>query len=270
MLRTYLLLDCFADALHEPPASNKALVFPINRILPSSFKYRIDKCLASARERESASRWKIGWLSFDSLGALVTPGRRHVCQAVRDKSSTILSIKRRNSTRSDSSLFVFVIRKTLNQRSLLFRAPTRNRLETALHGSGGQAILVFTCDCCHQPLVHLKFLVGMLDEDRRDNAKGGLASDHQPSCGCCGSPRGRASRRRVVRCNSARQLRSQYFRFALHASGFDPSSLSLRPRRHRTDFSCGFQFTELRGREIPQPSSGPRARACASVWKHTD
>jgi hypothetical protein len=97
-----------------------------------------------------------GWLGFDSLGALLTPGRRHVCQAVRDKSSTILSFKRRNSTRSDSSLFVFVIRKTLNQRSLLLRAPTRNRLETALHGSGGQAILVFNCDCCHQPLVHLK------------------------------------------------------------------------------------------------------------------
>jgi hypothetical protein len=42
---------------------------------------------------------------------------------------------RRYSTRSDSSLFVFIIRKTLNQRSLLFRAPIRNRLETALHGS---------------------------------------------------------------------------------------------------------------------------------------
>src|SRR5713101_9457691 len=126
MLRTYLLLDCFADALHEPPASNKALVFPINRILPSSFKCPIDKCLASARERESRSPWMNGWLGFDSLGALLTPGRRHVCQAVRDKSSTILSIKRRNSTRSDSSLFVFVIGKTLNQRSLWFHAMTQS------------------------------------------------------------------------------------------------------------------------------------------------
>ena len=208
----------FADALHEPPASNKALVFPLNRILPTSFKYPIDKYLASAGERESASRWKIGWLGFDSLDALLTPGRCHVCQAVRDRSSTISSIKRRNSTPSDSSLFVFVIRKTLNQRSLLFRAPTRNRLETALHGSSGQAILVFNCDCCHQRLVHLKFLVGMLDEDRRDNAKGGLASDHQPSCGCCGSRRGRASHRTVVHRSSAGQLRSQHLRFALHAS----------------------------------------------------
>src|SRR6266702_2401817 len=270
MLRTYLLLDCFADALHEPPASNKALVFPINRILPSSFKYPIDKYLASAGERESGSPWMNGWLGFDRLGVLLTPGRRHVCQAVRDKSSTISSSQRRNSTRSDSSLFVFIIRKTLNQRSLLFCAPTHNRLETALHGSGVQAILVFNCDCCHQPLVHLKFLVGMLDENRRDNAQGGLAGDHQPCCGGCLSPRGRASRRRVVRRNSASQLRSQYFRFALHASGFYPSSLFLRPRRHRTDFSCGFQFTELRSREIPQPSGGRRARACASVWKHTD
>lgn len=38
-------------------------------------------------------------------------------------------------------------RKTLNQRSLLFRAPTRNRMETALHASGVQAILVFHRDC---------------------------------------------------------------------------------------------------------------------------
>jgi hypothetical protein len=53
----------------------------------------------------------------------------------------------------------------------------RNRLETALHGSGVQAILVFSCDCCHQPLVHLKFLVGMLDENHRDDARGRLASD---------------------------------------------------------------------------------------------
>jgi hypothetical protein len=43
-----------------------------------------------------------------------------------DRSSTILSIKRRNSARSDSSLFVFVIRKTLNRRSLWFRAPTQS------------------------------------------------------------------------------------------------------------------------------------------------
>jgi len=38
-----------------------------------------------------------------------------------DRSSTISSINRRNSARSDSSLFVFVIRKTLNQRSLWYR-----------------------------------------------------------------------------------------------------------------------------------------------------
>src|SRR5260370_6137812 len=126
MLRTYLLLDCFADALHEPPTSNKALVFPINRILPTSFKYAIDKYLASAGDRESRSPLMKGWLGFDSLDALLTPGRCHVCQAVRDRSSTISSIKRRNSIPSDSSLFVFVIRKTLNQRSFWFRAMTHS------------------------------------------------------------------------------------------------------------------------------------------------
>jgi hypothetical protein len=79
---------------------------------------------------------------------LLTPGRGHVCQAARDKPSTILSIKRPNSTRSDSSLFVFIIRNTLNQRSLLFRAPARNHVETALHDWGVQeAILVVNCDC---------------------------------------------------------------------------------------------------------------------------
>src|SRR5260370_1960996 len=156
-----------------------------------------------------------GWLGFDSLDALLTPGRRHVCQAVRDRSSTISSIKRRNSIPSDSSLFVFVIRKTLNQRSLLFRAPTRNRLETALHGSSGQAILVFNCDCCHQRLVHLKFLVGMLDEDRRDNAKGGLASDHQPSCGCFGSLRVRASPRPALPPHPSAQPLSRHLHFPL-------------------------------------------------------
>src|SRR6266487_2645077 len=78
------------------------------------------------RQRARVSITIDEWLGFDSLDALLTPGRRHVCQAVRDKSSTILSIKRRNSTRSNSSLFVFVIRKTLNQRSLWFRAMTQS------------------------------------------------------------------------------------------------------------------------------------------------
>src|SRR6266851_6721422 len=31
-----------------------------------------------------------------------------------------------------------------------------NRLEAALHGTGGQTIWVFHCDWCHRPLVHLK------------------------------------------------------------------------------------------------------------------
>lgn len=144
------------------------------------------------------------------------PIRRSIAQAsdlllhpvpLRDRSSTNSSIKRRNSTRSVSSLFVFIIPKTLNQRGLLFRSAAHNRLETALHGTGAQTILVFNCDCYHQPLLYLKYLVGMLSEDCPDNAPGGLAGDYQPSYGHCPSPRGRAPRRGVVRRNSARQLR---------------------------------------------------------------
>src|ERR1700719_2558315 len=123
---------------------------------------------------------------------MLTPGRRQLCQASRDKPSTIMSIKRRNGAGSDSPLFVLVIRKTLNQRSFLIGA---------LSQSPGDRIAWFrvckrswssTAIAGHQPLVHLKFFVGMLDEDRRDDAKGRLAGDHQPSYRRCSSPRGRA------------------------------------------------------------------------------
>ena len=161
MLRTYPLLDCFADVLHGPTASNKAPLFPINRILPSSFKYPFDRCLGSARERECASPWIMGWQGFDSFGALLTPGRCHLCQFIRDKSSTILSTKRPTVTSSIRRyLFSSSVRRSINAVSCL--ALSRNRLETALHDVEEQAVLVFNCDCCDQQLVHLKFLVGML------------------------------------------------------------------------------------------------------------
>jgi len=136
-----------------------------------------------------------------------------------------LSIKRRNSTRSNSSLFVFVIRKTLNQRSLWFRAMTQ---------SLGHRIAWYPCaenlPFTGIAVTNLKFLVGMLDEDRRDYAKGGLASDRQPSCGCCGSRRGRASRRRIVHRSSAGQLRS---------SIFDSHSTPADSIRHLSHFVLG-------------------------------
>jgi hypothetical protein len=66
-----------------------------------------------------------GWLTFDSFGALLTPGRRDLCQAGRDKSSTILSTKRPTVAASIRRYFIFVIRKALNQHSLLFRASTQ-------------------------------------------------------------------------------------------------------------------------------------------------
>jgi hypothetical protein len=47
----------------------------------------------------------------------------------------------------------FIIRKTFNPDSLRF-ASDRNWLETALHGSEAQAILVVDYDCCHQSLGH--------------------------------------------------------------------------------------------------------------------
>jgi len=72
-----------------------------------------------------------------------------------DRSSTIFVNQQTQQRRSDSSLFVFVIRKTLNQRSLWYRDRT-HRLEAALHGTAVQTILVFNCDCCRRPLVHLK------------------------------------------------------------------------------------------------------------------
>jgi hypothetical protein len=74
----------------------------------------------------------------------------------RDRPSTISSIKRRNSTRSDWSRFVFIIRKTFNQRSLWYRAAPQS-LGDCIAWYGLQTILVFNCGCCHQPLVHLKF-----------------------------------------------------------------------------------------------------------------
>jgi hypothetical protein len=135
-----------------------------------------------------------------------------------------------------SLTFAFIVRKAFNQPSLLLRTP-RAGLEPALHGFWGASDLALQLRLLSPNAPEV--LVGMLDEDRRDNAKGGLAADRQPSYGCRPSPCGRASCRRVVRRNSARQARSQHFRFALHASGFDPSSLFLRPRRHWSDFSCG-------------------------------
>jgi hypothetical protein len=118
-----------------------------------------------------------GWLSFDSFGALLTPGHRHVCQAVRDKSSTILSIRRPTSTSSDSPLLVFIIRKTLNQRSLLFDAP-RQPLGDCIAWFGCANDLRLQLRLLSPTAGSPEVLVGMLDEDRRDNAKGGLASDH--------------------------------------------------------------------------------------------
>src|ERR1700688_993109 len=145
-----------------------------------------------------------GWLAFDSFGALLTPGRRHLCQVGRDKSSTILSTKRPAVPASIRRyLFSLSVRRSINAVSCL--ALSRHRLEIALHGLGVQAILVFNCDRCQRPLVHLKFLVGMLDEDRRENAKGGSAGDHQPGYGWRPSPRGRVPCRRLVRPNYARQ-----------------------------------------------------------------
>ena len=47
----------------------------------------------------------------------------------------------------------------------------RDYVEAPLQGDSVQATLVFNSDCCHQSLV------GMLDEDRRDNAESELAGD---------------------------------------------------------------------------------------------
>ena len=77
----------------------------------------MDKYFARAKEHEGASPWMNGWLAFDSFGALLTPGRRRLCQAARQILDDFVN-QETNSNRIDSLLFVFIIRKTLNQRSL--------------------------------------------------------------------------------------------------------------------------------------------------------
>ena len=52
-------------------------------------------------------------------------------------------------------LFSSSVRRSINAVSCLARA--RERLEIALHGLSVQAILVFSCDRCHQPPVRRKF-----------------------------------------------------------------------------------------------------------------
>src|SRR6266436_3945745 len=104
--------------------------------------------------------------------------------------------------------FVFVLRKTLNQRSLCFHAPTQS-LGGCIAWYGWANNLGLPLRLVSPTAGSPEVLVGMLDEDRRENAKGGLAGDHRPICGRCRSPRGRAPRRGVVRCDSARQLRDR-------------------------------------------------------------
>jgi hypothetical protein len=77
----------------------------------------MDKYFTRAKEHEGASPWMNRWLAFDSLGQFLTPGRRRLCQAPRQILDDFVN-QETNSNRIDSLLFVFIIRKTLNQRSL--------------------------------------------------------------------------------------------------------------------------------------------------------
>jgi hypothetical protein len=96
-----------------------------------------------------------------------------------------------------------------------------------------------------------EFFVRTLDQNGRDDAQGGLASDGVSSPGDFGAPRRSTSRGRVVRCKHASgPLASQHLRCALNAGGVYSSSVSLRPRCHWTYFSGRCEFVELRGGEV--------------------
>ena len=106
-----------------------------------------------------------------------------------------------------SAIVCFVIRKTLNQRSLWFRAPTQS-LGDCIAWYGGADDFDVQLQLLPPNAGSPEVLVGMLDEDRRDNTNVRLANDHQPSYRGCPSLRGCASRRRIVHRNAANQLRS--------------------------------------------------------------
>src|SRR5882762_3231854 len=74
--------------------------------------------------------------------------------------------------------FVFVLRKTLNQRSLCFHAPTQS-LGGCIAWYGWANNLGLPLRLVSPTAGSPEVLVGMLDEDRRENAKGGLAGDNR-------------------------------------------------------------------------------------------
>jgi hypothetical protein len=108
-----------------------------------------------------------GWLGFDSLGALLTPGRRHVCQA---GSRQILDDFVNQETRKHLNDFLtprLIVRKTFNQGIL------RSRCLCCLAGYrvawfkyAGNRLLQLLSPTAGQ----LKFLERMLDEDGRNDA----------------------------------------------------------------------------------------------------
>jgi len=123
---------------------------------------------------------------------------------------------------------------------LCSRSPP-NRLETALHGSGVQSILVFNCDCVTNiPEVPER----MLDEDRRDMHSGWPAIISRVA-GVAVSSRARFSPRL---CTAPQDnSRSQHFRFRSTPAD-SIRHLSLFSRCHGLIF-LWFSVTELRGRE---------------------
>ena len=84
----------------------------------------------------------------------------------------------------------------------------------------------------------VEFFVRTLDQNGRDDANGGLASDAESCPGDFGAPRRSTSRGKVVRCKHASgPPGSQHLRCALNAGGVYSSSVSLRPHCHWADFS---------------------------------
>ena len=120
----------------------------------------------------------------------------------RGRSATILrqrlSIRKREKQYSNFSLRVSSPVKRLINAACRFASPC-TWLDTELHHAAvpaSQGSLTLTAVTT---VGRFKFFVGMLDKDRRDNAKGGLASDHQPSCRSSRSPGGGTSGHAFVR-----------------------------------------------------------------------
>jgi hypothetical protein len=109
-----------------------------------------------------------------------------------------LSIRKRERQCSNFSLCVSSPVSRLINAACRFASP-RTWLDTELHHADVPARQRSLTLTAVTTVGGRKFLVGMLDENHRGNAQGGLAGDHQPSCRSSRSPSGGSSGHAFVR-----------------------------------------------------------------------